>query len=50
VRVIKEGLTNAAGVTRIGETALVLIERRKAVSVPTSPSRAESSSNDAAKK
>src|SRR4051812_50219084 len=27
VRVIKEGLANAAGVTQIGETALVLVER-----------------------
>jgi hypothetical protein len=34
VRVIKDGLTNAAGVTAVGATALVLVERRKAVAVP----------------
>lgn len=34
VRVIREGLTNAAGVTQVGSTALVLVERRKAVTVP----------------
>ena len=34
VRIIKDGLTNAAGVTAVGATALVLVERRKAVAVP----------------
>ena len=34
VRVIKDGLTGAAGVTQIGENALVLVERSKAVVVP----------------
>lgn len=33
VRVIKEGLTRAVGVTQVGETAFVLIERLKAVAV-----------------
>ena len=44
------GMSNAAGVTQVGETALVLIQRRKAVVVPMSPSPAEASSKDAAKK
>jgi hypothetical protein len=34
VRVIKEGLTNAAGVTQIGSNAFVLVSRLKAVVVP----------------
>jgi streptogramin lyase len=38
VRVIKDGLTNAAGVTQIGATALVLVERLKAVLVPMAAS------------
>lgn len=37
VRVIKEGLTRAAGVTQVGESALVLVDRRRAVVVPMSP-------------
>lgn len=42
VRVIKEGLANAAGVTQVGETALVLVERTKAVAVPMAGSEAAS--------
>ena len=38
VRVIKEGLSRAAGVTQIGSTALVLVDRLKAVAVPISKS------------
>lgn len=37
VRVIKDGLTRAAGVTVVGDTALVLVELTKAVAVPYSP-------------
>ena len=37
VRVLQEGLTRGAGVTVIGDTALVLIERLKAVAVPYRP-------------
>ena len=39
VKVIKEGLTRAAGVTQIGSTAYVLVERLKAVAVALSGSR-----------
>jgi len=38
VRVMKEGWSNTAGVTQIGEVAFVLAERRKAVAVPLLPS------------
>ena len=34
VRVVKDGLPGASGVTLVGETALVLVERAKAVVVP----------------
>ena len=34
VRVVKDGLTGATGVTVVGDTALVLVERAKAVVVP----------------
>jgi len=34
VRVVKDGLTGATGVTRVGDTALVLVERAKAVVIP----------------
>ena len=34
VRVLKDGLTAASGVTVVGDTALVLVERAKAVAVP----------------
>jgi sugar lactone lactonase YvrE len=34
VRVVKDGLTAASGVTLVGDTAVVLIERSKAVLVP----------------
>jgi hypothetical protein len=34
VRVVKDGLTAASGVTVVGDTALVLVERAKAVVVP----------------
>ena len=34
VRVLKDGLTGATGVTLVGDTALVLVERAKAVVVP----------------
>ena len=37
VRVLQEGLTGATGVTVVGGTALVLVERAKAVSVPYGP-------------
>jgi len=37
VRVIKDGLTRAAGVTVVGGTALVLVELTKAVAVPYRP-------------
>lgn len=34
VRVLREGLTAATGVTMVGDTALVLVERARAVAVP----------------
>ncbi len=34
VRILKEGLTGATGVTLVGDTAFVLVERLKAVAVP----------------
>jgi streptogramin lyase len=37
VRVLREGLTAATGVTMVGNTALVLVERAKAAIVPYSP-------------
>ena len=37
VRVLQEGLTAATGVTIVGDTALVLVERAKAVVVPYRP-------------
>ena len=37
VRVLQEGLTGAAGVTVVGNTAFVLVERAKAVGVPYPP-------------
>ena len=37
VRVVKDGLTGATGVTLVGDTALVLVERAKAVVVPYPP-------------
>ena len=37
VRVVQEGLTAAAGVTVVGNTALVLVDRAKAVVVPYRP-------------
>jgi streptogramin lyase len=37
VRVLQEGLTAATGVTVVGNTALVLVERAKAVAVPYRP-------------
>ena len=37
VRVLQEGLTGATGVTLVGDTALVLVERAKAVVVPYRP-------------
>jgi streptogramin lyase len=37
VRVLREGLTGATGVTIVGDTAFVLIERARAVAVPYSP-------------
>ncbi len=37
VRVLREGLTAATGVTIVGDTALVLVERAKAVVVPYRP-------------
>ncbi len=41
VRVIKEGLTRAIGVTQVGAIAYVLVERLKAVAVPIAASPAE---------
>jgi streptogramin lyase len=37
VRVLRDGLTGAAGVTIVGTTAFVLVERAKAVAVPYPP-------------
>ena len=37
VRVVKDGLSGASGVTLVGDTALVLVERAKAVAVPYRP-------------
>jgi streptogramin lyase len=37
VRVLKDGLSGATGVTRVGDTAFVLVERAKAVAVPYRP-------------
>ncbi len=37
VRVLRDGLTGATGVTVVGDTALVLVERAKAVAVPYRP-------------
>ena len=37
VRIVKDGLTAASGVTVFGDTALVLVERAKAVVVPYRP-------------
>jgi hypothetical protein len=37
VRMVKDGLTAASGVTVVGDTALVLVERAKAVVVPYHP-------------
>jgi sugar lactone lactonase YvrE len=37
VRVLRDGLTGATGVTVVGDTALVLVERAKAVAVPYPP-------------
>ena len=37
VRVLREGLTAATGVTVVGNTAFVLVERAKAVAVPYLP-------------
>lgn len=37
VRVLKDGVTGASGVTVVGDTALVLVERAKAVVVPYRP-------------
>jgi streptogramin lyase len=37
VRVLREGLTAATGVTVVGDTAFVLVERAKAVAVPYRP-------------
>lgn len=37
VRVVKDGLAGATGVTLVGDTALVLVERAKAVVVPYRP-------------
>jgi streptogramin lyase len=37
VRVVKDGLSGATGVTFVGDTALVLVERAKAVVVPYRP-------------
>ena len=36
VRVLKDGLTGATGVTLVGGTAFVLVERTKGVAVPYS--------------
>ena len=37
VRVLREGLPSAAGVTVVGSTAFVLVERTRAVAVPYRP-------------
>jgi len=37
VRVLKDGLSGATGVTLVGDTAFVLVERAKAVAVPYRP-------------
>jgi hypothetical protein len=37
VRVVKDGLTAATGVTVVGDTVLVLVERARAVVVPYRP-------------
>jgi len=37
VRVVREGLTGASGVTLVGDSALVLVEFTKAVVVPYRP-------------
>jgi len=37
VRVLQEGLTSATGVTLVGDTAFVLVERARGVAVPYSP-------------
>jgi streptogramin lyase len=37
VRVLRDGLTRASGVTRVGNSAFVLVERAKAVVVPYRP-------------
>ena len=37
VRVLQEGLKAATGVTMVGDTALVLVERARAVPVPYRP-------------
>ena len=37
VRVLQEGLKAATGVTVVGDTAFVLVERAKAVGVPYRP-------------
>jgi sugar lactone lactonase YvrE len=37
VRVVKDGLTAASGVTIVGDSAFVLVERTKAVIVPYRP-------------
>ena len=37
VRVLREGLTSAAGVTMVGSDALVLVERARGVAVPYQP-------------
>jgi hypothetical protein len=50
VRVIKEGLTNAAGVTQLDARALVLVERRKAVVVPMAESGAHAPANTPARR
>jgi hypothetical protein len=42
VRVIKEGLNRATGVTQIGATAYVLVQQLKAVTVPMTESPAQS--------
>jgi hypothetical protein len=37
VRVLKDGLSGATGVTLVADTAFVLVERAKAVAVPYRP-------------
>ena len=37
VRVLREGLTGASGVTLVGSTAFVLVERAEGVAVPYPP-------------